>query len=83
MLDAVIGFGVHPNPGLELGGAIRSAIDEADAGGRTVHVITCVTGTKEDPQGLKETISQLKSAGAIVCHTNAQAARLAGLVVGQ
>jgi FdrA protein len=83
VLDVVIGYGVHPNPDLELGGAITSAIQAAEAGGRALHVITCVTGTKDDPQGLQETISQLQSAGAIVCNTNAQAARLAGLVVGQ
>jgi FdrA protein len=81
VLDVVIGYGAHPDPGLELGEAIKSAIKEADQKGSKLNVITCVTGTKDDPQGLEESMGELKAAGAVVCNTNAQAARLAGMVV--
>ena len=81
VMDVMIGYGAHPDPGLELGGAIRLAKTKAGRQGRTLIVITCVTGTKDDPQGLAETKRKLKEAGAIVCDTNAQSARLSGMVV--
>jgi FdrA protein len=80
ILDVVIGYGAHADPGQELGDAIRRAKKEAGDAGRTLHVITCVTGTENDPQGLKETKAKLKDAGAVVCDTNAQSARLAALI---
>ncbi len=81
VLDVIIGYGAHPDPGLELGDAIRLAKKEATQQGRYLIVVTCVTGTKDDPQNLAETITKLEEAGAIVCNTNAQAARLAGMIV--
>ena len=81
VMDVIIGYGAHPDPGLELGDAIKLAKKEAVQQGRTLIVITCVTGTKDDPQGLAETITKLEEAGVVVCDTNAQSARLAGMVV--
>jgi len=81
VMDVMIGYGAHPDPGLELGKAIRLAKKDAERQGRTLIVIVCVTGTKDDPQNLAETKRKLKEAGAIVCDTNAQSARLAGMVV--
>ena len=81
VMDVIIGYGAHPDPGLELGDAIKLAIKEADQQGRALIVIASVTGTKDDPQGLAETIAKLEEAGAVVCDTNAQSARLAGMVV--
>ncbi len=81
VLDVVIGYGAHPDPGLELGDAISRAKKEANQQGRKLIVITCVTGTKDDPQDLDETKRKLKEAGAVVCDTNGQASRLAGMVV--
>jgi succinyl-CoA synthetase alpha subunit len=81
VMDVIIGYGAHPDPGLELGDAIRLAKKEAEQQGRALIVITCVTGTKDDPQGLVETITKIEEAGAVVCDTNAQAARLAGMIV--
>ena len=81
VMDVMIGYGAHPDPGLELGNAIRLAKKNAERQGRELIVITCVTGTKDDPQGLTETIRKLEEAGAVVCDTNAQSARLAGMVV--
>ncbi|MDO9545926.1 MAG: acyl-CoA synthetase FdrA [Pelolinea sp.] len=81
VMDVMIGYGAHPDPGLELGDAVKLAKKEADQHGRALLVIACVTGTMDDSQGLAETITKLEKAGVVVCETNAQSARLAGLVV--
>jgi FdrA protein len=80
VMDVVIGYGSHPDPGSELGEAIRLAKKEAKQNGRELIVITSVTGTQDDPQDLKRTIKKLEKAGAVVCETNAQSARLAGMI---
>ena len=81
VMDVLIGYGAHGNPGFELGEGIRMAIQKAKDQGRHLPVITCVTGTEKDPQSLNRTRAQLKEAGAIVCETNAHAARLAAMLV--
>ncbi len=81
LLDVVIGFGAHPDPGGELGAAIRAARETAAAQGREVLFAASVTGTDVDPQGLRSTTEKLEQAGVLVCRSNAQAARLAGLII--
>jgi len=81
MLDVVLGYGAHPDPAGELGPAIRKARGLAETGSRELHVVASVTGTKGDPQGLRRTVSALEGAGAIVCDSNAAAARLTGMIV--
>ncbi len=81
LLDVVLGFGAHPDPASELGPAIRKAKQLTDKEGRGLLVITSVTGTKGDPQGLTHQSQLLKDAGAWVCPSNAAAARLASAVV--
>ncbi len=78
MLDVVIGYGAHPDPAGELGPAIRKAKELA--GGELI-VVASVTGTEQDPQRLSSQVTALQSAGAILCDSNAAAARLcAGIV---
>lgn len=81
VLDVVLGYGAHPDPASELGPAIERARALATAQGRDLIVVTSVTGTKADPQGLERQVSRLEQAGAVVCSCNAAAARLAGMVV--
>jgi FdrA protein len=81
MLDMVLGYAAHPNPAGELGPAIRQARGLAEAAGRELLVVASVTGTEDDPQGLSRTVSALERAGAIVCESNAAAARLTGMIV--
>jgi succinyl-CoA synthetase alpha subunit len=81
MLDVVLGYGAHPDPASELGPVIRQARSLAEAVGRELLVVTSITGTKGDPQGLHYTTSTLEEAGAIVCDSNAAAARLSGMIV--
>jgi FdrA protein len=81
MLDVVLGYGAHPDPAGELTPAIRQARSLAASAGRELLVVTSVTGTQGDPQGLDLTVSALEEAGAVVCDSNAAAARLTGMIV--
>ncbi|MEN6409523.1 MAG: FdrA family protein, partial [Anaerolineaceae bacterium] len=81
LLDVVLGYGAHPNPASELGPAIRQAREIARSGGRELPVTASVTGTKGDPQDIPRTIAMLEEAGAVICSSNAAAARLTGMIV--
>ena len=81
VLDVVLGYGAHPDPASELGPAALRAQAQAREAGRELVLITSVTGTPEDPQGLGHTIASLEEAGIVVCESNHAAALLAGLVV--
>ena len=81
LLDVVIGYGAHPDPAVELGAAIVDALDHARSAGRELHVVASVTGTDQDPQGLKHTIATLERSGVVVCDSNAAAARLTAYIV--
>jgi len=83
ILDVVIGYGAHMDPAAELGAAVEQARQLASNDGRTLHFVASVTGTEQDPQGLKHTIKTLKQAGVIVCDSNAAAARLTAFVVSE
>ena len=78
MLDVVIGYGAHPDPARELGPAIRQA---KQAARRELIVVASVTGTEQDPQRLSAQVAALQSAGAIVCDSNAAAAKLVAMLV--
>jgi succinyl-CoA synthetase alpha subunit len=82
LLDVVLGYGSHPDPAGELATAIEAAKRVASGGGRLLSVIASVCGTDADPQGFQAQTTRLVDAGVIVAPTNAQAARLAALVVG-
>jgi FdrA protein len=81
LLDVVLGYGAHPDPASELGPAVEQALDIARGEGRGLCVLTSVTGTDQDPQCRSRVVSALERSGAIVCDSNAAAARLAGLLV--
>ncbi len=81
MFDVVIGYGAHPDPAAELGDAVRKARELAAKDGREIIFVSSVTGTEGDPQGLTRTTQTLKSAGVIVCNSNAAASRLTALLV--
>jgi FdrA protein len=78
MFDVVIGYGAHPDPASELGPAIRQARQQAK---RELIVVASVTGTEQDPQRLSAQVAALRAAGAIVCDSNAAAAKLVALIV--
>jgi FdrA protein len=78
VLDCVIGYGAHPDPAAELAPAIQKARQIAE---RELLVVASVTGTEQDPQRWSTQAAALQAAGAIVCPSNAAAARLSGLLV--
>ena len=81
LLDLVLGYGAHPDPGAELGPALQKARDIAGQEGHELVVVASVTGTRGDPQGLDNQVQALEQAGATICESNAAAARLAAMIV--
>ena len=83
LLDCVCGYGTHADPAGELAPAIRKAKEIAAQGGRHLTVLASVTATEADPQVRSVQLRRLEEAGAIVMSCNAQAARLAALMLKQ
>lgn len=81
MLDVVLGYGAHHDPASELGPAIQKAKARAAEQGRHLAVVASVTGTEQDPQRLSRQVQMMENAGALVCASNAAAARLAARIV--
>lgn len=80
LLDIVLGYASHPDPGGALIPAIQSAREAARRGNRGLAVVASVCGTPGDPQGLAGQRAILADAGVHLVPSNARAARLAGLV---
>src|SRR3972149_4797672 len=78
--DVVLGYGAPPDPAGVLAPVIRETRGRARAAGRWLSVVASVCGTEEDPQGDDDQVAQLIESGALVQASNAQAARLAGLI---
>lgn len=81
LVDLVLGHGSAPDPGTPLADAIRTARATAEAAGRELVVLASVCGTAADPQGIEGQRALLVDAGAVVCPSNATAARLATRLV--
>jgi FdrA protein len=81
LLDVVLGYGAHPDPAGEASHAIVAARARAEAAGRYLPVVTFVCGTEDDPQRLSEQEARLRAAGALVTASNAQAVRVAALIL--
>jgi FdrA protein len=81
ILDVVLGYGAHPDPGGELGPAVRKAKEIASRDGRELVVVASITGTQGDPQGLANQEQALAAAGVTICESNAAAARLAAMII--
>jgi FdrA protein len=81
LLDLVLGRGSHPNPAAPLAAAVHEAQSRARAAGRRLVAVASVVGTEGDPQGLAAQRAQLEASGIEILPTNAEAARLAALLV--
>ncbi|HEU0286717.1 MAG TPA: FdrA family protein [Nocardioidaceae bacterium] len=77
LLDVVLGHGAHPDPGADLGPAIRSAVED------DVPVVVALVGTAADPQGVEAQGTALAAAGAEVFASNAEATRRAVALVAE
>jgi FdrA protein len=81
LLDFELGIGSHEDPvGVTLD-TLSEAKKIAERAGRHLVVVAYVCGTEKDSQGLKRSEDLLRSVGAIVATTNAQASHIAGLLV--
>ncbi|HEV8440396.1 MAG TPA: acyl-CoA synthetase FdrA [Methylomirabilota bacterium] len=80
LLDVILGYGAHADPAEALIPAIEGARRHAARGSRALAVVASVCGTEADPQGLSRQEAKLAAAGVILAPSNAQAARLAGVL---
>jgi FdrA protein len=83
LLDIVLGYGAAPDPAGDIATAITAAREESREAGRDLAVLASVVGTAQDPQGLADQVACLRTAGAWVLPSNAQAARAAACIVGE
>ena len=82
LLDVVLGYGAHPDPAGALVPAIVAARKIATKGRRGLVIVASVCGTGDDPQNLEKQERALTEAGVMLAPSNAEAARLAGALVG-
>ncbi|WP_414838541.1 acyl-CoA synthetase FdrA [Carnobacterium sp. TMP28] len=81
LLDLVLGYGVHEDPAGDIAPAVKEAKRIAEQNGRYLSVVASICGTDKDPQNIEEQEEKLKEAGIIVMPSNAQATRLASLIL--
>jgi ribosomal protein S12 methylthiotransferase accessory factor YcaO len=77
LVDLVLGYGSHPDPGSSLAAAATRAIEVARSRGGDLLIIASITGTDQDPQGLHKQRKALEEAGLIIASNNAAAAEAA------
>jgi FdrA protein len=83
LLDVVLGYGSHPDPGGALTEAIGKARKEFAQHGGYLSFVISLCGTDEDPQNYREQKEKLEKAGAIVTGSSTRAAFLAGWIGSQ
>jgi FdrA protein len=83
LLDAVLGYGAHPDPAGDIAPALERARAVAAAGGRRLAIVASVCGTDADPQGRAGQVEALVRRGVLVMPSNAQAARLAARIAAR
>ena len=81
LFDVVLGYGAHPDPARALVPVIMHARERAKRLGRALGFIASVCGTASDPQDLAGQEEALEKNGVTLAPSNAQAARLAALLV--
>ena len=83
LLDVVLGLGSHRDPAGELVPWITEAKGLVARREGFLSVVASIVGTLRDPQNLREQQRKLKAAGVTLMPTNAQAARIAGLIASR
>jgi FdrA protein len=82
LLDIVLGYGSHPDPGGTMIESILTAQAVFKKRNQYLSVIASVCGTEADPQSLSSQESKLREAGVICMSSNYQAVKLAGIIKG-
>ncbi len=75
LLDIVLGYCSHPDHASVYAPAIRAAREQANVANRPLTIVISLCGTEGDPQKLSLQAAQLRSAGAEVFTSNADAAQ--------
>jgi succinyl-CoA synthetase alpha subunit len=83
LLDVVLGYGAHPDPAPALVPAVLRAREGAERLGHAIAFIASVCGTPADPQDSARQEETLEKNGVILASSNAQAARLAAVLVSE
>lgn len=81
LMDFVLGYGAHKDPVGEMLPAIQEAKNKMEQKGKYLCIVSSICGTDKDPQNFIESKKMLEEAGVIVMPSNAQAARLTGLIL--
>jgi FdrA protein len=83
LFDVVLGHGANPDPAGELVPSIGEARQIATRENRQILFVASVTGTDADPQNRTRQKTALEASGVYVAYSNAEASRLAGLIVSE
>lgn len=83
LLDIVLGTGSHADPAGAMLRSIEQTRDRATARGQQVTMVTSVTGTDGDAQGLAGQVTKLERAGVLVLPSNMDAVRFAAAVLDE
>lgn len=81
LLDVVLGYGANEDPAGALVPAVLEAKQKAVSENRYVSVVASVCGMEHDPQIREHQEEKLREARIIVMPSNAQASRMAALIV--
>lgn len=81
LMDFVLGYGSNDDPVGEMLESIINAKSEKASKGEYLIAIASICGTENDPQDFAESEKRLREAGVIVMPSNAQAVKLAGLMI--
>jgi FdrA protein len=74
LVDLILGYNASQDPVGELVPAIQEAQGRVKQKGGSLTVVASVCGTQEDPQDLKQQVSQLEDAGVVVFLSSSRAA---------
>lgn len=81
LMDLVLGYGAHPDPGTELAEVIKQAKGIADKDGRHILFVASVCGVDADPQDARIQKKAMENAGVLMFPSNASATRFVGRVM--
>jgi len=79
LMDVVLGYGANLDPAKELVDVIKEAKKLSPG----ISIIVSILGTDKDPQNKKLVAEELQKAGAIICSSNASAARIAVEIISK
>jgi FdrA protein len=83
LIDFILGPAINPDPAGSVVKQIREVKSFHEKNGGYLSIVASICGTESDPQNLSSQTKILEEEGVIVMPSNAQAARLAGMIALQ